>query len=89
MDFSIYIESIMDKMKNVGFYSEIEEKELKNQLEKYLKEEYNKKIEIAGFKYDLSVSNGNPHSVDQVKAALAEIKTEMITLIRELSRTKL
>lgn len=89
MDFSIYIENIIDKMRNVGYYTEIDEKELKIQLDKYLKEEYNKKIEVAGFKYDLSVNNGEPQSIDEVKKALAEIKTEMITLIRELSRTKL
>lgn len=89
MDFSIYIESIVDKMKKAGFYSEVEEKELKKQIERYLKEEYNKRVEVAGFKYDLSISNGQPQSMEDVKTALAEIKTEMISLIRELSRTDL
>lgn len=89
MDFGIYIESIMDKMKTANFYSEIEQKVLRDKLENYLKKEYNKRIEIAGFKYDLSVINNEPQSVDEIHKALADVKSEMIGVIRELSRVKL
>lgn len=62
---------------------------MRDKLENYLKKEYNKRIEIAGFKYDLSVINNEPQSVDEIHKALADVKSEMIGVIRELSRVKL
>lgn len=89
MDFSIYIESIIDKMQSAGFYSEIEEDDLRHQIELYLKREYNKRVELAAFEYDLSQASGKPQSVEEVKSTLAGIKSEIISIIRDLSKTKL
>lgn len=79
----------MDKMRNAGFYSEIEEYELIDQIETYLKTEYNKRVELAAFEYDMSIASNKPHTADEVTSKMASIKSEMITIIRELSKTKL
>ena len=79
----------MDKLKTANFYSEIEEDDLRYQLEEYLRTEYNKRVEVAAFEYDMAEANKNPQSMDEVKLKLAGIKNEIISIVRELSKTKL
>lgn len=89
MDFSVYIESIIQKMKDANYYTEVKEDKLKAELELYLTKEYNKRVEKAAFEYDIAKAKGQPQDIDFVKERLSEIKIEIISLIRELSKTKL
>ena len=89
MDFSIYIDSIIEKLRTANYYSEIEESDLRWQMEEYLRKEYNKRVEIAAFKYDMAQANKDPQTMDEVKLTLAGIKSEIISLVRELSKSKL
>lgn len=79
----------MDKLKDSGCYFEVSEAEARNAIEKYLNKEYRYKIEIASFDYDIAESKGKEQDADHLKTVFTDIKSEMISVIREISRTNL
>lgn len=89
MDFSIYIDSIIDKLKEANFYSEINEDELRYRISEHLRQEYNSRVEVAAFEFDVAEVGDNPQSVEEVKQKMSGIKNEIITIVRELAKTKL
>ena len=89
MDFTIYVETIISKLEDAGYYSEIDVEELKDSIEEYLTVEYNKKIEIASFDYDMSRSKGSPQDLELLQERFSIIKSEMVSIVREISRTEL
>lgn len=89
MDFSIYVETILSNLQDSGMYSELDSYDIKIIIEKHLKQEYNKKVEAAAFEYDISIAKGSVQKEEQLRKKFADIKSEMIGIVRELSKTVL
>jgi len=87
MDFSIYVENIISKLEDDGYYSEISKEELKHTIHNHLKKEYKKKVDEAAFDCDILEAQGKPQEMEEIKETFAEIKNDMITIVRELART--
>ena len=87
MDLSIYVDAVMQKLKDAKFYSEMEEQEVKKSIEMYLVNEYNDKVELLQLEADMENSRGKIRDIDYYKSKLTEIKSYIITLTRELSKT--
>jgi len=89
MDFNLYVENIMEKLKDSGCYFEISEDEVREAIGKHLDKEYKYKIEMASFDYDIAESKGEEQDINHLKTVFTDIKSEMISVIREISRTDL
>ena len=86
MDLSIYVDAIVQKMKDVGFYSEIEEKELRFIIEKYLRNEYNDRVALLNLEIDLNNQRGDIKDREYYRSKITDIKSHIITLTRELGK---
>jgi len=89
MDFSIYVENILSKLEDDGYYSEISKEELRHTIHNHLKIEYKKKVDEAAFDYDILEAQGQPQEREDLIDTFSEIKNDMITIVRELARTSL
>ena len=88
MDLSIYVDAIMQKLKDDKVYSEIEEKELQRIIEDHLTNEYKDRVALLQLEMDLEDSKGNIRDVDYYRSKLTEIKSYIISLTRELYKSK-
>lgn len=89
MDFSHYVDDIIEKLKYSECYFEIDEKRIKKSINKYLCKIYREKVELAAFDYDMSEAQGELQDIDELKDTFVNIKNEMVSLVRELSKTDL
>lgn len=89
MDFAPYVENIIDKLKDDGCYFEMSEADLRKSIHQYLKKEYRAKIDMAAFDYEIAEANHDSKSNEELENIFIDIKNEMITIIRELAKTKL
>lgn len=89
MDFEPYVENIIDKLKDSGCYFETSEEEAKMSIHKYLKKEYQHKIDMAAFDYEILESKGKSQNSEELEEVFLDIKNEMISIIRNLAKTKL
>lgn len=86
MDLSIYVDAIMQKLMQANYYSEIEERELKSRIEKYLLNEYNDRISLLQLQIDLENAQGKIKDMDFYRSKLTDIKSYMVTLTREVGK---
>lgn len=88
MDLTVYVDSVMYKLEDAQYYSEIEKVELRFIIKKYLTEEYNDRIALLNLEVDMENAKGSLKDSDYYRTKLNEIKSYLITLTRELSQVK-
>jgi len=87
MDLDIYVEAIMLKLEDAKYYSELSEDELKQSIDKYLTNEYNDRIALLQLEVDLENARGTIKDADFYRSKLTSIKSYIISLTRELSKS--
>lgn len=86
MDLSVYVEAIMQKLDQSNYYSEIEESELKYNIQTYLMNEYNEKVALLQLEIDAENSQGRTKDTEFYRKKLTDIKSHMIFLTREVGK---
>ena len=88
MDLSIYIDMIMKELQQSNYYTELDDRKLENIITQYLYDEYDRAIEELQFEADIKHSKNTVEENQYYKSRLVDIKSKMISLVREISKSK-
>ncbi len=89
MDLKIYVDTIIQKLTDANYYSEVEEDSLRHTIEKFLTKEYNDRIAILNLEIDLENSRGKLKDMEFYRSKVTDIKSYLITLTREIGKTSI
>lgn len=86
MDLSIYVDAVMQKLKQANMYCEMEEIEVRNTIEQYFVSEYNDRVAVLQLQLDMDNAKGKMVDRDYYRQKMTEIKSYMLTLTREVGK---
>lgn len=89
MELRIYVDAVMQKLKDANYYTELKEYELRPIVEQYLRSEYNDRVALLNLEIDMTNARGEALDPEFYRSKLTDITSYIITLTRELGRVSL
>lgn len=89
MNFKIYVDSIIQKMQDAGYYSEMGENTLRLILEQHLINEYNNRVAALNLQVDVDKAKGSLTNTDWYKSQVLKIKRHIVYTTKELEKIHL